>query len=121
MIRPKTEAGYLCPKTFPQIIFHISPIYTDGPPIVQFNDAFSSLGTAYGGMCSGFTGSNGNISASPNFVRGTYQLSIGSPAIDAGTSSAPDLTTLDLAVKPRIVDSDGDGNPVIDMGAFEFQ
>ena len=98
-----------------------NPIYTDGPPIVHFNDAFSSLGTAYGGMCSGFTGTNGNISASPNFVLGTYRLNIGSPAIDVGTNSAPDLTMFDLAGKPRIVDVDGDGNPVIDMGAFEFQ
>lgn len=97
-----------------------NPIYTDGPPIVQFNDAFSSLGTAYGGMCSGFTGTNGNISADPKFTQ-TYQLSSGSPAIDAGTNSAPDLTAHDLAGKPRIVDDDGDGNPVIDMGAFEFQ
>lgn len=97
-----------------------NPLYTDGPPIVQFNDAFSSLGTAYGGMCSGFTGTNGNISADPKFAR-NYQLSSGSPAIDAGTNSAPDLTAYDLAGKPRIVDGDGDGNPVIDMGAFEFQ
>jgi hypothetical protein len=72
-------------------------------------------------MCPGFTETIGNISTSPNFVLGTYRLSIGSPAIDAGTNSAPDLTMLDLAGKPRIVDGDGDGNPVIDMGAFEFQ
>jgi hypothetical protein len=93
-----------------------NPIYTDGPPVVEFNDAISASGTAYGGMCTGFSGANGNISADPQFVsRSSFQLQTGSPAINAGTNSAPALPKNDFANKPRIV------GHRIDMGAFENQ
>jgi hypothetical protein len=49
------------------------------------------------------------------------RLQATSPAIDAGDNSAPDLPKKDLAGKPRIVDGDGDGDTIIDMGAYEFQ
>jgi len=93
--------------------------YADFPPnSFAFNDAFSTNGPAYGGMCTDQTGKNGNISADPLFVNvalGNYQLQSGSPAINSGTNSAPDLPQKDLAGKPRIVGG------TIDLGAFEFQ
>lgn len=101
-----------------------NPIYKDGPPVVQFNDSFSPLGLSYDGMCAGFGGSNGNNSADPALVsvkRGNYRLLANSPAIDAGTNSTPDIQPKDFAGKPRIVDGNGDGIAVIDMGAYEFQ
>ncbi len=105
IIAPSTEMGLLC-----------NPIYTDGPPVVEFNDAFSATGTSYGGMCTGFAGSKGNIAEDPNFVSGTsFQLQTGSPAINAGTNSAPDLPKKDFANKPRIVGGR------IDIGALEYQ
>jgi predicted outer membrane repeat protein len=113
IISPGTESALDC-----------NPIYMDGPPVVQFNNAFSLRGTSYSGSCTGFSGSNGNISSNPDFVSqatGNYQLQAGSPAIDAGDNSAPDLPQKDLADKPRILDGNGDGNAVIDMGAYEFQ
>ncbi|MEZ6233134.1 MAG: GC-type dockerin domain-anchored protein [Phycisphaerales bacterium] len=63
-----------------------------------------------------------------NPASGDYSLKRGSPAIDAGDSSAvpPDITT-DLLGNPRRVDDPimpdtGVGPPpIVDIGAFEFQ
>ncbi|MCU1300372.1 MAG: hypothetical protein JWQ87_656 [Candidatus Sulfotelmatobacter sp.] len=102
-----SEAALLC-----------NPIYQDGPPIVHDDDAFSQNGISYGDSCTGFSGQNGNISADPVFVNltlGNYQLQSSSPAINAGTNSAPDLPKKDFAGHPRIVGG------FIDMGAYEFQ
>jgi hypothetical protein len=65
-----------------------------------------------------------NIDADPLFVdalAGNYQLSDGSPAIDAAYSPplAPDESPTDLLGAPRIQDGNGDGIAARDMGAFE--
>ena len=91
-----------------------NPIYVYGPPIVEFNDAFNST-LAYGDSCSDMNGVQGNISLDPLLVKGGYQLSLGSPAINAGSNSAPSLPAKDLANKPRI------SGGTVDMGAFEYQ
>ena len=87
------------------------------PPLFFNNDVFASGGTNYGGICSDQTGSNGNISANPLFVKAPANLRLqsGSSAINAGTTSAPDLPSKDLAGKPRII------NGTIDIGAYESQ
>ena len=73
----------------------------------------------------------GNIDTDPKFVDadgfddflGTedddLRLLVGSPCIDAGDNSAA-TTIFDLDGRPRIVDGDGDGAAVVDMGAYEF-
>ena len=93
------------------------------PPLFFNNDVIATGGTNYGGICTDQTGSNGNISADPLFVKAPtdLQLQAGSPVIDAGTNSAPDIPKKDLAGKPRIVDGDNDGDLIIDIGAYEFQ
>lgn len=104
---PFDGAALLCNQT-----------YNDGPPIVEYNDAFNTLGVSYGDSCAGMDGTQGNISGNPEFVnRGKieYELRLSSPAINAGTTSAPDLPKKDLAGHPRIV------NGKIDMGAYEHQ
>jgi hypothetical protein len=93
-----------------------NPFYYDGPPIVKFNDAWSPKGIWYGGMCAEDGGIKGNISANPDFVSSTnFELKNGSPAVNAGMNSAPDLPKLDFARKPRIVGG------TVDLGAYENQ
>lgn len=84
------------------------------------NDVLSSRGTPYDGMCGNPTGSNGNISADPKFVSGSYQPQPGSPAIDAGNSSGVNLFSADLIDNPRTVNGSGGASAVIDMGAYEY-
>ncbi|HEX5035028.1 MAG TPA: choice-of-anchor D domain-containing protein, partial [bacterium] len=63
----------------------------------------------------------GNITApglDPLFIdaaAGNFQLGLGSPAIDAGTSSAPNLPATDHDGNPRVVGGE------VDMGALEAQ
>ena len=93
------------------------------PPIFQFNDVFAPSGTRYGGICADQTGLSGNISADPLFVNaagGDYHLRAASPAVDAGTNSAPGLLAADIDGDARILDGDGNGLGVVDMGADEF-
>jgi hypothetical protein len=96
--------------------------YADFPSqAFTFNDAFSTKGAAYSGMCTDQTGKNGNISANPQFVgRSNFHLKGGSLAIDAGDNSAPDLPTKDFAGNPRIINGNGGSNAIVDMGAYEF-
>lgn len=93
--------------------------YADFPAnSFTYNDAYSSNGAPYGGVCTDQTGTNGNLSANPLFgnpSHGNLQLQAGSPAINAGNNSAPDLPLRDLIAKPRIVGG------TVDMGAYEFQ
>jgi hypothetical protein len=96
--------------------------YDQTPPTLTNNDGYSLSGTGIAGACSSQSGTNGNISADPLFVSATFfRLTAASPAIDAGDNSAPNIPPLDLAGKPRIVNGDGDGQTIIDMGAYEYQ
>jgi Right handed beta helix region len=105
-----------------------SALYCDGsysnqPPSVANSDAFSPHGIGFGGTCAQLATQNGNISANPKFIDNVsnFELKPTSPAIDAGTNSAPNLPNKDLSGQPRIVDGDGNGTATIDMGAYEFQ
>ena len=99
-----------------------------GIPTVNYNCIQGWTGTL-GGV--------GNIGDDPCFVEpynGDYHLLPGSLCIDAGDNTAvpADTTDLDgdgnttepipfdLDGNPRIVDGNDDGNPVVDMGAYEF-
>lgn len=80
-----------------------------------FNNTTNYLGIA------DQTGLNGNISVDPQFIsRWNLQLRSTSPAIDAGTLSVPGLPRTDFAGNLRVVDGDGDGTALPDIGAFEF-
>lgn len=67
---------------------------------------------------------DGNICIDPLFVdpaNGDYHLLRSSLCVDAGSNSAVDpTTTSDLDGNIRILDGDGDGTAVVDMGAYEF-
>ena len=110
IIAPAGQSALLC-----------NPLYKDGPPLVQFNDAFTPQGNSYDGMCAGFSGIHGNISVNPAFVgANNFRLKDGSPAIDVGSNSAPALPSKDFAGNPRIINGNGGTTAIVDMGAYEF-
>jgi hypothetical protein len=97
--------------------------YSTGDPITRFNNIFSARGPAYGGACSDRTGTDGNISADPQFIaptQGDYHLHQVSPSIDSGDNLAPNLPDKDLDGHPRILDGSGKGTAIVDMGVYEF-
>jgi hypothetical protein len=94
-------------------------IYDKIPPTFTNNGVYSANGTGLQGTCSGQASLNGNISIDPLFVN-TYHLRAGSPAIDVGDNSAPDLPATDLAGNQRIINGNNGSTTIVDLGAYEF-
>jgi len=107
--------------------FDCNPSSGSLPPVIQFTDAWASGGIGFDGSCASEANTDGNISADPMFGFGgiphtslpELDLADGSPAINTGTNSVPDLPAKDLAGRPRIVDGNGTG-AIVDLGAYEF-
>ena len=69
-----------------------------------------------------FTDKGGNINLAPAFIgSGNYRLSTGSPCIDTGNNTPPNISMplTDLFGYTRIADG-GIGSPIVDMGAYEY-
>lgn len=80
--------------------------------------ALATLAVRYSDVLGGQPGT-GNIDADPLFAgSGDYHLRAGSPCIDAGKEMC--LICLELWLFPSVIDGDGDGRPVPDMGALEY-
>ena len=93
-----------------------------GIPVFRFSNVFAPSGTAYGGICTDQSGSNGNLSSDPLFVDQSgrnYRLQAGSPSVDAGDNTASLIPARDADGNARIVDGRGSGTAVIDVGAYE--
>src|SRR5262249_62209657 len=85
------------------------------PPGFAHTAAFApGSGAGFDPPCGAVAGTGGNISADPLFVGlGNFHVQAGSPAIDAGNSSAPNLPATDLAGIPRVV------GPAVDPGPYQ--
>jgi parallel beta-helix repeat protein len=93
-------------------------------PQFSFNDAFSPAATGFGGFCANLNGAPGNISVDPLFVdaaSGNFHVQTGSPAIDSGSNSAPNLPAQDLDGNPRIAFGNATTcSDTVDLGVYEF-
>ena len=108
-----------------QTALHCGNFNDPNPPRIQFNDVFTPGGPAYGGICADQTGINGNISADPAFVAqqgNDFHIQPGSPVVDAGNSMVADLPAMDFENigRARVIDGNGDGVAVVDMGVYEL-
>ena len=96
-----------------------------GPSTATITTSYSSWSTKHA-MTTGRTAQvvvgPGNLNVDPAFANaagGDYRLTPGSPVIDHGDPAAAG-PTLDLDGKARVVDGDGNGTAVRDMGAYEL-
>jgi parallel beta-helix repeat protein len=94
--------------------------YSSSSTFIAYNNVWENIPQDYWGCGPGAE----CISADPMFVDPSlvdYTLRAGSPCIDVGDNDASGLPEFDFEGNPRIMDGNGDGAAVVDMGAFENQ
>jgi hypothetical protein len=101
-----------------------------GGPVNLFNNNFSGAANFASAQSEDLVvtlidnySQGGNIQQDPLFVNagiGDVHLLSGSPSIDTGNNSAPSIPATDFEGGSRIVDGDGNGTALADMGADEF-
>jgi hypothetical protein len=94
------------------------PIRGSLSPSFSYNEVYSA-GPTQAGNCD-FTSLPGNISSDPLFMsaaNGDFHLKLGSPAINAGDTTAPNLPTTDFDGNPRT--RSVNGATTIDLGTYE--
>jgi len=99
-----------------QVDFEPPPANPTWTHNLVFGNEVAYLGTA------DRTGANGNIAGDPKFLcpaRGDYRPTAPSAGVDAGDNDAG-LSRIDLRGTTRILDGDGDGTALVDIGALEF-
>lgn len=108
---------YARDTSFPVIV---NTILWDDPLAIS-TDATSTATVNYSDIRGGWAGT-GNINSDPLFVdpaNGDFHLQSGSPCIDAGNNSAPELPATDMDGQARVQDGDLNLFAIVDMGADE--
>ena len=85
-----------------------------GSTINLYNNDFSNIEIMIGDHLS----QGGNINGDP-MLDPDYRLTVGSPCMDTGSNSAPQLPATDLGGNPRKQDGTNSGTAIVDMGAYE--
>ncbi|MGB7118085.1 MAG: choice-of-anchor Q domain-containing protein [Anaerolineales bacterium] len=107
-------------------------IYNDNATITLTHSLAQGTGGSSSWIGGSYVDGGGNIDEDPMFVTpidpstapttaGNLRLQTSSPAIDAGDNIFAAGVLTDLDGEPRIVDRDGDGTAIVDMGAYENQ
>lgn len=98
----------------------INSIFWGNSPSAISKSGSGTLTITYSDIEEGYAGI-GNKNVTPNFVgTGDYHLNPGSPCIDAGINSAPEITGHDLEMNKRVLDGDSNGSAIADMGVYEY-
>jgi hypothetical protein len=96
-------------------------LWGDTPDEISNQGVDSDPVVTYSDVQGGHPGA-GNIHAYPWFVdpnHGDFHLGACSRCIDSGDNSAPNLPPRDFEGDARILDGDGDGTAIVDMGVDE--
>jgi hypothetical protein len=117
--------------TYPQTTIINSIVWGNSGGSFYIDFSQSNPTVTYSDIGGGYTGT-GNINVDPLFIDAdgpdnnpatwqdnNYHVQEGSPCVDTGNTSAPNLPGVDLDGKPRVVDGNFDGTVIVDMGAFE--
>lgn len=96
-----------------------------GPDDDVFTDFDAEAEIFHSNIEGGWSGPGAdNIDADPRFVdlqNDDFQLTIGSPCVDAADNTLLDLPEFDIEGDPRILNGDADPEAVVDMGADELR
>jgi hypothetical protein len=96
--------------------------YGDGSPTLRHDCVYGNTEYNYSGLTDP-TGTDGNISVDPRLADpgdGNTRLTADSPCVDVGSNGFA-VGDFDLDRHARILDGDGDGAAVVDMGAYEYR
>lgn len=93
--------------------------YGSGTPQLSHNNIWGNI---RGNYVAGCAPGQGDISTDPMFVdaiSNNYRLQSVSPCIDSGINTGAPNIDFDGNLRP--IDGDGDGNAIVDIGAFEYK
>lgn len=116
-----TEAASL--YVYNNIIWANTAVGSGGDVLLDGQGIKDGFNNDYTVLSGAWSNSGNNIDADPDFVNAPasdYHLTAGSPCIDSGDNGAPSLPFTDKDGNIRVADGNGNGDAVVDMGAYEY-